>query len=48
MASFPRLLLAAPHRLPFLSGSLGLGVIAYFATLWTLGFRLNDFKRRAN
>ena len=32
MASFPRLLLAAPHRLPFLSGSLGLGVIA----LWWL------------
>jgi putative peptidoglycan lipid II flippase len=25
----------------------GLGVIAYFATLWVLGFRLNDFKRRA-
>jgi putative peptidoglycan lipid II flippase len=24
-----------------------LGATAYFATLWTLGFRLNDFKRRA-
>ena len=25
----------------------GLGAIAYFATLWALGFRLGDFKRRA-
>lgn len=32
MASSPRLLLAAPHRLPFLGGSLGLGAIS----LWWL------------
>jgi putative peptidoglycan lipid II flippase len=36
-----------PERLIRLGVLVGLGVIAYFATLWVLGFRLNDFKRRA-
>ena len=36
-----------PERLIRLGVMVGLGVIAYFATLWVLGFRLNDFKRRA-
>ena len=35
------------ERLIRLGVLVGLGVIAYFATLWVLGFRLNDFKRRA-
>jgi putative peptidoglycan lipid II flippase len=35
------------ERLIRLGVMVGLGVIAYFATLWVLGFRLNDFKRRA-
>ncbi len=41
--------LASPlgERLIRLGVLVGLGVIAYFATLWGLGFRLNDFKRRA-
>jgi putative peptidoglycan lipid II flippase len=25
----------------------GFGALAYFATLWALGFRLKDFKQRA-
>ncbi len=36
-----------PERLIRLGLLVGLGVIAYFATLWVLGFRLSDFKRRA-
>ena len=36
-----------PERLIRLGVLVGLGVIAYFATLWVLGFRLSDFKRRA-
>ncbi len=36
-----------PERLIRLGVLVGLGVVAYFATLWVLGFRLNDFKRRA-
>jgi len=35
------------ERLIRLGVLVGLGGIAYFATLWVLGFRLNDFKRRA-
>ncbi|MBL8420304.1 MAG: murein biosynthesis integral membrane protein MurJ, partial [Dechloromonas sp.] len=35
------------ERLIRLAVLVGLGVIAYFATLWVFGFRLNDFKRRA-
>jgi putative peptidoglycan lipid II flippase len=35
------------ERLIRLGALVGLGVIAYFATLWVLGFRLDDFKRRA-
>ena len=35
------------ERLIRLGVLVGLGVAAYFATLWVLGFRLNDFKRRA-
>ncbi len=35
------------ERLIRLGVLVGLGVIGYFATLWILGFRLNDFKRRA-
>jgi putative peptidoglycan lipid II flippase len=30
-----------------LSWLVPLGVATYFATLWILGFRLKDFKRRA-
>jgi len=30
-----------------LSGLVTLGGIVYFATLWALGFRLQDFKRRS-
>ena len=36
-----------PERLIRLGVLVGLGVIAYFATLWVFGFRPNDFKRRA-
>jgi len=35
------------ERLLRLSWVVGLGVFAYFATLWVAGFRLGDFKRRA-
>jgi putative peptidoglycan lipid II flippase len=30
-----------------LAGVVGMGLAAYFGTLWLLGFRLADFKRRA-
>ena len=35
------------ERLARLTALTTLGAAAYFATLWALGFRLNDFKRRA-
>ena len=35
------------ERLIRLSALVGLGGGVYFATLWLLGFRLGDFKRRA-
>jgi putative peptidoglycan lipid II flippase len=35
------------ERLARLAALTTLGATAYFATLWALGFRLNDFKRRA-
>jgi len=35
------------ERLIRLTVLVGLGGITYFATLWVLGFRVNDFKRRA-
>ena len=35
------------RRLLHLSALVGLGAAAYFVTLWLLGFRLRDFKRRA-
>ncbi|WP_428826930.1 murein biosynthesis integral membrane protein MurJ [Azonexus sp. IMCC34842] len=34
-------------RIIHLSWLVALGIAAYFATLWILGFRLRDFKRRA-
>jgi putative peptidoglycan lipid II flippase len=34
-------------RIIHLSWLVALGMAAYFATLWILGFRLRDFKRRA-
>ena len=37
----------AVERMARLSMLVGLGAGVYFATLWTLGFRLGDFKRRA-
>ena len=35
------------ERLIRLTVLVGLGGVTYFATLWLLGFRLADFKRRA-
>ena len=35
------------QRVLHLSALVALGVVIYFATLWLLGFRLRDFKRRA-
>ncbi len=35
------------HRTIHLAWLVPLGATAYFATLWTVGFRLSDFKRRA-
>ena len=35
------------QRVLHLSALVGVGVAVYFATLWLLGFRLRDFKRRA-
>lgn len=33
-------------RVSHLSGVIGIGVVAYFGTLYALGFRLKDFRRR--
>jgi len=38
---------AALEKLVRLSALVVIGVVVYFAVLWLLGFRLNDFKRRA-
>lgn len=35
------------ERTARLTGLVALGAVTYFATLWILGFRLRDFKRRA-
>ena len=35
------------RRVLHLSALVGLGAASYFATLWVLGFRLRDFRRRA-
>ena len=35
------------ERVARLTALVGLGAGVYFATLWILGFRLKDFKRRA-
>ncbi len=37
----------AMTRVLHLSAIVGAGMTAYFVTLWLLGFRLNDFKRRS-
>lgn len=37
----------ATTRVLHLSAIVGAGMTAYFVTLWLLGFRLNDFKRRS-
>jgi putative peptidoglycan lipid II flippase len=34
------------QRVARLSGVVGLGIAVYFGTLWALGFRLRDFRRR--
>ncbi|MPN56437.1 hypothetical protein SDC9_204126 [bioreactor metagenome] len=34
-------------RVLYLAVLVVVGATTYFATLWTLGFRLGDFKRRA-
>ena len=39
--------LGLTERLARLAALTALGAAAYFATLWALGFRLSDFKRRA-
>jgi putative peptidoglycan lipid II flippase len=36
------------HRILHLTALVAGGASAYFATLWLLGFRLHQFKRRAN
>jgi len=38
---------SAMARVLHLSAIVGAGMTAYFATLWLLGFRLKDFKRRS-
>jgi putative peptidoglycan lipid II flippase len=35
-------------RILHLSGLVGGGILAYFATLWMLGFRLRDFRRQGS
>ncbi|MDP2640884.1 MAG: lipid II flippase MurJ, partial [Betaproteobacteria bacterium] len=41
------LVAAWQRRVAGLIGIVCLGAIAYFATLWLLGFRIRDFARRA-
>ena len=38
---------SAGHRIIHLSALVALGLTVYFATLWLLGFRLADFRRKA-
>jgi putative peptidoglycan lipid II flippase len=38
---------SAQHRVLRLAGVIAAGALAYFATLWLLGFRLRDFNQRA-
>jgi len=38
---------SAGHRFIHLSALVAVGLTAYFATLWLLGFRLHDFRRQA-